>query len=97
MGLLCIARLLLRATKVYPMMIEGAHVPRLDVEAPLTLRWPNWYPDDALEKQRAAETVTALVAGKHLSRETGLRVLAPAYGIDDTQAELARIDSEACE
>jgi hypothetical protein len=94
-GLLRIARMLLGAASIYPLTIEGTRLPRLDAEAPLALRWPNWYPDDALEKQRVAETVSALVAAKQLSRETAMRVLAPTYGIDDAEAELAHINSEA--
>ncbi len=93
-GLLCLARMMLRASRVYHLVLNGDVLPRLNPEAALRLRWPNWYPDDALELQRVADTVTSLVAAKQISRETGLRLIAPKYGIDDTQAELAKIQNE---
>jgi hypothetical protein len=93
-GLLCLARMILRANRIFPLRIEGRVLGSLDSEAPLTLRWPSWYPDDALDRQRNAETVISLVTAKQISRETGLRILAPNYGIEDTRAEFASIDTE---
>jgi hypothetical protein len=93
-GLLCLARMMLRASSVYGLSAEGETLPPLNAEAALSLRWPSWYPDDALDLQRVADTVTSLVAAKQISRETGMRIIAPAYGIEDTHAELARIHDE---
>jgi hypothetical protein len=93
-GLLCLARMMLRASAIYPLSVAGHPLSLLDTEAPLSLRWPNWYPDDALDLQRVADTVNALVAAKQISRETGLRIIAPAYGIEDIRSELEKIRNE---
>ena len=53
-----------------------------------------WYPPDAIDRQRDAQTVSGLVAAGQLSRETGLQILAPTYDITDVPAELARIKAE---
>ncbi len=92
-ALLSLARMILRASGIYRLRVEGRELPALDAEAPLSLRWPEWYPPDALDRQRQAETVNGLVRAGQMSRETGLRVLAPAWGIEDVGAELARIDA----
>jgi len=93
-GLLSLARMILRAARVYPLALEGSVLPLLDADAPLSLRWPDWYPSDSLDRQREAETMNSLVAAKQISRETALRVLGPVYGIEDGPAELARIKAE---
>ena len=93
-GLLRLARMILRASHVFPLSILGETVASLDAGAQLSLRWPEWYPDDALDRQRVAETVNALVSAELISRETALKTLGPRYGIEDRQAELARIKAE---
>ncbi len=93
-GLLRLAHMILRASHVYLLSVHGQPVAPLNTAATLTLHWPEWYPDDPLDRQRIAETVNALVAAKQISRATGLRILAPTYGIEDRQAELARIKAE---
>jgi hypothetical protein len=93
-GLLRLARMILRASHVFPLSILGETVASLDASAQLSLRWPEWYPDDALDRQRVAETVNALVSAELISRETALKTLGPRYGIEDRQAELARIKAE---
>lgn len=92
-ALLTLARMMLRASRTYRLRVEGRDLAELDPEAPLSLRWPDWYPPDALDRQRDAETLRGLVAAGQISRATALRVLAPAYGIDDVGAELARIQA----
>jgi hypothetical protein len=66
----------------------------MDADAQINLRWPDWYPVDSLDRQRAAETLNSLVAAKQISRETAMHVLGPMYGIEDGIAELARIKAE---
>ena len=69
-------------------------MPPLDPDASLTLAWPRWYPDTAADRAQDAATLATLRSSGHLSQETALRSLAPAYGLDDVPAELARIRSE---
>jgi hypothetical protein len=93
-GLLSLARMILRAARIYPLALEGSVLPLMDADAPLNLRWPGWYPADSLDRQRQAETMNSLVAAKQISRETALRVLGPMFGIEDGSVELARIKAE---
>ncbi len=93
-GLLALARMILRAARSYPLRLEGSALPALDADAALSLRWPDWYPPDSLDRQRQAETMISLVASKQISRETAMRVLSPLYNIDDEQVELERIKAE---
>ena len=92
-GLLPLVRMMLRASEVFSLTVDGKVLPPLDAEAALSLRWPDWYPPDAADRQRDAATVVALVDAGMLSRETALRVLAPDYDIADAGQELGRITS----
>ncbi len=96
-ALTTLARMILRATHIYPIRVEGRVLAPLACDAPISLRWPDWYPDDALDGQRTAETLIALVAAKQMSRETALKVLAASYDIEDVAAELHRIKTEGAE
>ncbi len=93
-ALVALARMILAASQVYALRVEGRVLPPLPVTAPISLRWPDWYPDDALDAQRTAETLIALVAAGQMSRETAMRVLSADYDIEDVAAELARIEAE---
>ena len=93
-GLLVMARMILRASNIYPLRALGAPVPVLPINVGLGLRWPDWYPADASDRYQEAKTVSTLVEAGHLSRETGTRIVAPRYGLDDVGAELQRISAE---
>ena len=86
--------MMLQAAEVYTLRIDGCDFSEASSAFPLTLRWPDWYPADSADRQRDAQTVTALVAAGQMSRETAMRVLAPEYDIADPAAETARIDAE---
>lgn len=89
-----LARMFLKATKTYCMRADGGNIPPLDSAALVHLRWPDWYPSDALDSQRMAETLIALVAAGQMSRETALRILSSNYDIEDVSAEMRRIKAE---
>jgi hypothetical protein len=92
-GLLPLMRMMLRAAGVYALDVDGVALPRLDATAPISLRWPDWYPPDAADRQKDAATIVSLVQAGLLSRETALRILAPDYDIADPGQELGRITS----
>ena len=93
-ALLELAQMIMRASQVLPLHAGGIDMPPLDMRAPVSLRWPDWYPDDALDGQRKAETLISLVNAQQLSRETALRIIASDYDIEDVVAELQRIKAE---
>jgi hypothetical protein len=92
-GVIPLIRMMLRAGESFALTVDGAAFPVLDSSAPLTLRWPDWYPPDSADRQRDAATVLSLVGAGMLSRETALRILAPDYDIADAGEELGRITS----
>ena len=96
-GLLALGRMFVRATRVYPLILQGRAVADLNEAAPISLRWPDWYPPDALDAQRIADTVIALINAGQMSRETGMRILAAGYDIEDVGVELQRLKSERAE
>jgi hypothetical protein len=93
-ALLTLARMVLRASHVFALQVEGRELAPLNVNARLSLRWPDWYPDDALDGQRKAETLISLVGAAQMSRETALRILASDYDIEDVAGEIAKIRAE---
>jgi hypothetical protein len=86
--------MVLRASHVFALQVEGRELAPLNVNARLSLRWPDWYPDDALDGQRKAETLISLVGAAQMSRETALRILASDYDIEDVAGEIAKIRAE---
>ena len=93
-GLVALARMFIRASRVYTLTLQGHAVPALDTSAAISLRWPDWYPPDALDAQHIAETVISLVAAGQMSRETATHILAAGYDIEDVGVELERIRLE---
>lgn len=92
-ALLELARMLLRASRVYPLRVGGALLPTLDADARLTLKWPRWYPTSAEDRERDARTLSALASAGHISRETAVQSIAATYDIEDVAAEIGRIAS----
>ncbi len=93
-ALVTLARMIVKASTTYQLRVNGKPLPALDTAASVSLRWPDWYSNDALDGQRTAETLISLVGAKQMSRETALRVLAANYDIEDVAAEMRRIKSE---
>ncbi len=94
-AILPVVDMMLRASRVFRLRLDGLELADGDVTPPISLRWPEWYPTDSADRQRDAQTVTGLVAARQMSRETAVRILAPEFGIDDIGIEMARIDAES--
>ena len=93
-ALLALARMFLKASSIYRLHIGGVDLEQLDSRAVVSLRWPDWYPTDALDGQRTAETLIALVSAKQMSRQTAMRILAAEYDIEDLEDEFRQIEAE---
>ena len=96
-GLVALGRMFIKASRIYALNLQGQAVANLNETADISLRWPDWYPPDALDAQRIADTVIALVNAGQMSRETGMRILAAGYDIEDVGVELKRIELERAE
>lgn len=93
-ALLTLARMIVRASKVYPLTALGEPIPPLDSSAVLSLKWPRWYAASASDRQLDAGTITSLVAAGQMSRATAVKAIADTYDIDDISAELAEIEAD---
>ena len=92
-ALLDLVRMVARASVMMPVLIEGQAV-KLNPDAVVTLRWPNWYDTTADERQMDALALTALSTAGMISRESAVKVIAEEYGIEDVPAELTAIDGD---
>jgi Phage portal protein, SPP1 Gp6-like len=90
-GLLQLARLIVRASQIYTLVVLGEEIGPLDTAARLSLKWPRWYPSTADDRQKDVQSLTSLVAAGCISRETALKAIATCYDMehleDQTMAE----------
>jgi hypothetical protein len=93
-ALLSLAEMILRASEIYPLQVQGQPLGALDTRAKLSLKWPRWYPSTADDRQKDAQTLSTLAAAGQISRETAVKSIADTYDIEDVPAELARIQSD---
>ena len=93
-ALLELARMILRASQIYPLTVMGQRVPALDPTARLSLKWPRWYAPTADDRQKDAQTLSTLAASGQISRETAVKSIADTYDIANIADELARIASD---
>lgn len=81
-GLLQLARLIVRASQMYSIVVLGEPIEPLDPGALLSLKWPRWYPTTADDRQKDVQSLTSLVAAGCISRETALKAIAACYDIE---------------
>jgi hypothetical protein len=81
-GLLQLARLIVRASQMYNIVVLGDAIGRLDPGASLSLKWPRWYPTTADDRQKDVQSLTSLVTAGCISRETALKAIAACYDIE---------------
>jgi hypothetical protein len=81
-GLLQLARLIVRASQVYGILVLGEAIGPLDPSAPLSLKWPRWYPTTADDRQKDVQSLTTLVTAGCISRATALKAIAACYDIE---------------
>lgn len=94
-ALLALARMVLRASHVYPLRVMGREITPLDLAARLGLSWPRWYAATADDRQKDAQTLSTLAKAGQISRETAVKTIADTYDIEDVPAELARIATDS--
>jgi hypothetical protein len=87
-GLLQLARLIVRASQMYSLVVLGEPLEPLDPSAPLSLKWPRWYPTTADDRQKDVQSLTSLVTAGCISRATALKAIAACYDIEYVEDEL---------
>jgi hypothetical protein len=86
-GLLQLARMIVRASQAYSLVVLGQEVGPLDPTASLSLKWPRWYPTTAEDRQKDVQSLMSLVAAGCISRETAARAIAAYYDIEHFPAD----------
>ena len=81
-GLLQLARLIIRASQVYSLVVFGQKIGPLDPATPLNLKWPRWYPTNADDRQKDVQSLTSLLKAGCINRETALKAIAACYDIE---------------
>jgi hypothetical protein len=87
-GLLQLARLIVRASQMYSLVVLGEAIEPLDPSASLSLKWPRWYPTTADDRQKDVQSLTSLVAAGCIDRETALKAIAACYDIEYVEDRL---------
>ena len=95
-ALLALARMVAQASRVYQLSVLGRDVAKFDPGLPLSIKWPQWYPPTADDRQKTAQTLTSLTAANLMSRTTAIKAVSAAFDIEDVDNELnsLRMDHE---
>ncbi len=93
-GLLKLLRMVLAARQKFDIIVGGTVMPLFDVNMPITLRWPRWYPASADDRLKEAQAIATLANAGQISRETAVKTLGQQMAITDVEAELSRIRQE---
>ena len=92
-GLLSLMRMICAASHKMAIEVEGVKYKGLDPKG-LLLRWPPWFAPSPEDLQAQAGTLATLRGAGIMSRESAVKALAGPYDIEDTAAEIARIDAD---
>ena len=87
-GLLQLVRLIVRASQRYTIVVLGRPIEPLDPSAPISLKWPRWYPTTADDRQKDVQSLTSLVQSGCISRTTALKVIAACYDLEHIEDEV---------
>jgi hypothetical protein len=93
-ALLRLARMVVRASNVFPLVVMGAEVAPI-AQTRWTLKWPRWQMPGAEDRERDARTLSTLATAGQISRLTAVKSIADVYEIQDVEAEMQRISEEA--
>jgi len=93
-GVLALLKMVVRASNVYPLLVNSNIAVPMDPKTKISLRWPRWYPLSADDRLKEAQAVAALTNAGQLARETGVKMTAAATGVEDVAAELDAIDQD---
>lgn len=86
--------MIVAASAKYPLTVQGKQILKLDTSALLSLKWPNWIPSTADDRQKDAQTLSMLSGAGLISRETAVKALASVYDVEDVGKEIGRIQAD---
>jgi hypothetical protein len=92
-AMLALLKMVLAAHAKFPLTIKGNAMAEIKADTEVTLRWPAWYHATAADLQAQAQTLSTLSKNSLMSKETAVSALASNYDVEDTKAELAKIEA----
>lgn len=93
-GILPLARMVLDASKKYPLSVNRKKVKAFTETAEPALRWPAWFPPTGQDRTAEANALGTLTDHALMSRETAVKSVAASFDIEDVPAELSRIAAD---
>lgn len=94
-ALLDLLALMVRASGIYALEYRhGEPVGRLNAEAELALRWPQWFAPTPADLQQKAGSLKTLVEAGVMSPTSAVAQVAMDYGLDNAAAEWQRMTDE---
>ncbi|MGZ5055859.1 MAG: phage portal protein [Methylobacter sp.] len=96
-ALLSLLKMIVAVSNKMPLVVDDEKIGALNQKAKLALRWPAWYAPTAEDRMNTSTTLKTATEGGFMSKETAVKTIAADYDVEDTEAELALIASEAAE
>ena len=93
-ALLDILRMIVKATQVYKINVNGKPIEKISPDENIGLRWSPWYSSTYADKQTQAMTLAMLRDKQLMSQETAIKTIAADYDITDPAVELALVQAE---
>ena len=93
-ALLDILRMIVKATQVYKINVNGKPIEKISPDENIGLRWSPWYSSTYADKQTQAMTLAMLRDKQLMSQETAIKTIAADYDIADPAVELALVQAE---
>ena len=93
-GILPLARMVIEASRKYPLTVNGVKVKPFATTAQPSLRWPPWFPPTGQDRTAEANALSTLSDHSLISHETAVKSVASAFDIEDVPEELAKIAAD---
>lgn len=94
-ALLDLLRMIVKASTRYTLKNEdGEDLGTIDPKKKISLRWPAWYQPTYSDRATQATGLSTLRSGGLISQETAVKSLADSYDIEDTKAEITKINAD---
>ena len=81
-GLLQLARLIIKASQAYDLVVRGKSIGPLDTNASLSLHWPHWYPTSADDRQKDAQSLALLVNAECIDRQQAMHISSDLFDFE---------------
>ena len=93
-AMLSLAKMVVRASTQYTIRTSTSELPPMNAAAPLSLKWPRWFPASASDRQLDASTLVTLVDAGLISRSSAMKAIAGTYDLNNVNVELSQVLSE---